>query len=134
MHRKLSQDQVARMRGLLHMEYTTGELARELQCPLSYIYAAILQGFPGRRDVRGRWLVVGDEFSKWYRELMLQQRRSLDTDEVYCLRCRRVTVMPAEREVKPLHNKKLEMVQSHCPQCGAVVNRIRRMEVSHEEA
>lgn len=127
LHRKLSQQQAAKLRGLLHMEYTPGELAEELQCHRSYIRYAIAHGCPSRRDGNGHWWIVGDEFAAWYQAVIKRQKRSLEPGEAYCLRCRDVVQMPADYQVKQL-NAKAEVIQGVCPRCGTVVNRFRRVE------
>lgn len=132
-HKKLAQDQVARLKGLLHMEYTPGELADEVQCHRSYIEHAIANGCPSRQDGRGYWWIVGDEFAAWYREMISRQKRMLEQNEIFCLGCHAVVPLPEEYQVLPLsHNLKLERLQGKCIYCGTVVNRYRRIDEAQE--
>lgn len=131
--KKLSQPQAMRLRRLLHMEYTPGELSRELKCPISYIRAMIGHGCPCRQDDKRRWWVVGDEFAAWYLDVVHEQKRKLKDDEVYCLRCRKAVPLAGDYKVKPLPNN-LELMQALCPHCKSPVNRLRSAhgEVQHE--
>jgi ribosomal protein S27AE len=115
------------------MEYTPKELAAELQCNPSYIYACIDHGCPSRSTDTERWLIVGADFAAWYKKLMQGQKYSLETDEVFCVRCCAPVKFSGDTQVKRVHAT-VERLQGTCPQCGATVNRFRRIRREYESA
>lgn len=131
-HKKLTQPQTARLSGLLHMEYTPKELATELQCNQSYIYACIDHGCPSRSTDTERWLLVGDDFAAWYEKLMQGQKYSLAADEAFCVSCCAPVKFSGD-QVKRVHAT-VERLQGTCPQCGAIVNRFRRIRREQHES
>jgi ribosomal protein L32 len=122
---KLTRSQSARLKRLLHMEYTISELANELDCGRRKIRTAIESGCPHRRTETGRPRIVGDEFNDWYQEILRRRKRPLGHNEVFCLGCKQAVTLPAEAEVHPQSNG-VERLTASCPHCGSTVNRFRK--------
>ncbi len=125
---RLLQPQRQRLERLLHMEYTPGELARELECSAETVRRAIARGCPHRCDQRGHYWVVGDQFRAWYN--VTHQKRSkqaLGYDEGFCLSCRGVRQLVDVDRVEPLTQPGCEMVYGVCAVCGSKMRRIRRI-------
>ena len=128
---KLSHPSDSRLGGLLHLEYTPTDLARELGCSRQKILSAIKGGCPHRRTKSGYLRIVGDEFRDWYKALCRRRKQPLGPNEAFCLACGRPVPLPSENQlqVHPLPHGNARVAAS-CPICGKTVNRIRSREVA----
>ena len=128
---KLLHPSDSRLGGLLHMEYTPTELARELGCTRPKILSAVEGGCPHRRTKSGHLRIVGDAFAAWYEALCRRRKQPLGPNEAFCLACQRPVPLPPEDQlqVHPLPNGN-QRVEARCPICQKTVNRIRSGEVA----
>ncbi|MBN2002061.1 MAG: hypothetical protein JXA21_01785 [Anaerolineae bacterium] len=121
---KLTYTQQQRLRRLLHMEYLTTELAKELDCQRRVIEFAVEEGCPHRRDGKQVY-IVGDEFAKWYKQSRpVYAKVELADDEAFCLRCKAPRKFVVDT-VEP-NSPGVELVQGRCVICGAKVNQLRK--------
>ncbi len=121
---KLTQPQHARLPRLLHMEYTPRELAEELGTTKRHIEGALEAGCPQRRTEARVW-IVGDAFAAWYHRIIQERKVPLGPDEAFCVRCRKAVLLAAPTAA-PLKTG-AERLSGICPNCGAQVNRFRRV-------
>jgi hypothetical protein len=119
---KLTQPQVLRLARLLHMEYTLGELAAEIECSVAQLRRAIEAGCPHRVTDRRTW-ITGDEFAVWYTTLAQARKRPLRRDEAFCLSCRAAVPLD-ETTVAPVRPG-VERLIGICPRCGNSIHRYR---------
>lgn len=115
----------------MHMWYTPGEIAEEIDLPVQTIYRkCIPAGLPYRRDDNGRIWIDGEKFRAWV--LKNKRRRSkLGKDEGYCMTCRKAVKMTI-LEVRPGANWYIEQTVGLCTECGGRVSRMRKK--SHGES
>jgi uncharacterized protein with PIN domain len=116
----LSKRQIARVQGLLPMEYRPSELARAVGCNVNTIYTSwVPAGCPHRRDDNRHIWIVGTEFAAWARNTVYHSTIELAPEEAYCLRCRAPVRMrgPVRRRAM----KRAVLVSARCPQCGSDV-------------
>lgn len=120
---RLTAPQANRMRSLLHMWYTPGELAGELGVSVQWIRRkAIRAGCPHRVDDTGHIWVDGAAFRDWAKVATRRERQKLGPGQALCLRCGPVD-MAGPITTRPGPNDKIEVVQGTCPKCGVRVNR-----------
>lgn len=119
---KLTQPQVLRLARLLHMEYTLGELAAEIECSVSQLRRAVESGCPHRVTERCTW-ITGDEFAAWYTDLAHARKRPLRRDEAFCLSCR--AAVPLDEAIIAPVRPGVERLTGTCPRCGNPIHRYR---------
>ncbi len=121
MRNRIPKTVIWRAPGLLDMLYTPSEMSAELDVPARSIREWVKFGMPHQRDDRGHLWIHGTAFAKWVDETRRgRPRQKLESDEAYCLRCRRrVKLLNPEvcTDVKP------PVLSGKCPNCGGTVNR-----------
>ena len=90
----------SKLGGLLHLEYSPADLARELKCSRQKILSAVEGGCPHRRTESGRLRIVGDAFRDWYEALWRRRKQPLGTNEAFCLACRRPVHLSPEDQLQ----------------------------------
>ncbi len=111
--------------GLLPMQYTAHEIAKELRIPESTLRDWFLRGAPHFRDEYNHLWVNGQKFAAWIEEKRnaktRRSTRKLKEGEGYCLRCNQIVQMvdPIVRHIKG----KLYHTKGQCPTCGCIINR-----------
>ena len=124
---RLSNRQIARLQGLLPMEYRPSELARAIGCHRSTIYECYVpNGCPHRRDQNGYLWIEGTAFAAWARSTVYHSSVELQDGEAYCLRCQQAVEIqpPISRE----EAKSAILVKGKCPQCRSDVARFESEE------
>ncbi len=126
---RLSQSQVARLKGLLDVLYKPGEIAKQLGLEVRTIYRShIPAGAPVQRDESGRMWIPGVAYRDWAKAT-LQQRKAGgqhagSLKEGYCMRCNRmVEMVDAHRRRDEDQIGKAGLISGRCPVCRGKVNR-----------
>ncbi len=138
---RLSQAQVARLRGLLDVLYKPGEIAEKLGVEVRTIYRShIPAGAPVRRDEAGRMWIPGVAYRDWARDVLQRRRASqpkaMSLAEGYCVKCNRmVEMVDAHRREKVDRVRGIGMISGRCPVCRGKVNRFFKLgEVANDPA
>ena len=117
---KLNGSQRNKVKRLLNMLYTPGELADEIGVSQQQVYRVyIAYGCPHRKDNRGRIWVNGEEFKGWVEQTY--KKRKLEQNQAFCVSCKRVVEIVDSEKVK---KGNLIFYISVCPLCGNKVARI----------
>ena len=115
---------IVRAPGLLPMWYSLRELAKELGISVRSIRVWLDQGLPCRRDERGHLWIDGRQCAAWVKAVHAQRsRQPLQTNEAYCLCCRRPVTL-----VNPslIRHGKQRLLRGNCSECGHIVCRAAR--------
>lgn len=127
--KRLSTQQINRLRSVLDMWYLPSELAEETGLSIYTLYKRYLPaGLPHRRDEAGHIWIRGTEFVEWVKQRNATARSATHTmrsSQAYCFVCRQPVEMVGELSSKP-SNKYLEIVTGRCAQCGGKVTRARK--------
>lgn len=116
---RLDGKQRNRVKGLLNMLYTPGELAEQIGINKNQIYRVYIPaGCPHSKDGRSHIFINGKDFKAWYEENY--QKRILEKGQAYCVTCKRVVAV-----LNPERNIKGNLVYDSyiCPNCGKKVVR-----------
>lgn len=112
------------MAKLLDMEYTPGELAKEVGFTRRQVYRVYMKlGVPHRRDEGRHIWINGKQFREWYEATY--PRTTLADDEGFCLTCKKAVKMVNPKKQK---RKWLFYWVFHCPTCGRKIPRIIKQE------
>lgn len=119
--------QIVRLGRLLDMLYRPAEIAEEIGVNVDTVYRSYIpDGLPVSRDEHGDIWIHGTAFVAWARQHLAgkkAKRTPLLEGQAWCMRC----VRPVDLRspvVRPV-NRVFELLQSHCPHCGGIVNRGR---------
>lgn len=117
--------QIARRGRLMNMLYKPKEIAEELGIHVDTIYRSYIPaGLPYFRNKQGIW-IHGTTFVDWSKQTIIQNKKHhhLQENQVWCLRCKK----PVEdiNTVVIYTKGNAELHQSHCPECGIKINRMR---------
>ncbi len=126
---RLTQSQVAKLDRLLHMEYTAGELAKELATEARHIQHAIDVGCPHRK-LQQVVYITGDEFRLWYNQHRDSRKRRLAKGEFYCLSCKARVRPDPDSITSTVQLNRVIQEQGQCPKCGGKVNRYQSTEAA----
>jgi len=118
---RLSGEQRNRFGRLQNMMYTPTELAEEIGFNRRQVYRVYRPlGCPHEYTNNGRRLWInGLEFKNWYQETY--KKRHLDTDETFCLTCKRAVKIENPQKYK---SGRITYWLSYCPHCGRKSTRI----------
>lgn len=117
---------------LLDMDYSTGELAKELGTTPKYIRQSLIicRGAPSRRDSSGRLWINGRDLRKWLDEFFYAKTADkpaeLSENEFYCVKCRARRI--ADSYVIDINRKGTEFKKAYCPVCGTRMNKYQKAE------
>ena len=93
----IPQPAIAKAAALFRMKYSPGELAEELDIPLSTLRDWMARGMPNHRDGHGRRWIVGTDAAQWINAIRLGRKKfgraKLAEDEGYCMKCRSPVTM-----------------------------------------
>lgn len=118
---RMSAQQIARLRGLLPMEYKATELARAIGCHRSTIYESYVpNGCPHRRDKHGHLWIEGLAFVAWARALIVRSKYKLEAGQAFCLHCQKPVAI---QEPQRSPSKSAVLVRGRCPNCYREVAR-----------
>ena len=128
MKSQLSRPQIIKLSRLLHMKYTSSEIAKLIGVNVDTVYRSyLLNGCPHERDSRGRIWIIGTEFREWAVNEMAERKKAIrepmKDDQGYCLKCNERVEMIKPELIYSGGNR--QMYQSICPKCGTKVNRAR---------
>jgi hypothetical protein len=123
-HLRLPHLVIVRAPGLLPMWYSLCELAQELGISIRSIRGWLDQGLPCRRDERGHLWIDGRQFAAWVKAINIPRaRQSLQSNEAYCLGCRRPVRL---LNLNLIDRGKQRLLKGTCAECGQVVCRAVR--------
>lgn len=118
---------IIRLGRLLDMLYRPAEIAEEIGVsPDTICRSYIPAGMPYNRDGKGNIWIHGPAFVAWAKETAAKKkadRKGLPDGQAWCMRCNQPVPM-IEPTVRSF-NRTVELLQSHCPHCGTLVNRGR---------
>lgn len=117
---RLDGKQRNRLKRLLDMDYSPGELADEIGIDKNQIYRVYIPlGCPNERKDQKHIQINGKKFIDWY--LSHYQKAKIKEDETFCKTCRK-----AVKIFQPSDKKKsgLSYVLSTCPNCGRKLSKI----------
>jgi hypothetical protein len=106
--------------GLLPMWYSPAELGTDSGVPVRTLREWLQHDLPHRRDDTGHIWIDGIVFASWIRTKRLDARRPLESNEAYCLRCRKPVILESTSQTQ--RGKQL-LLQGTCPECGSGINR-----------
>jgi len=116
---------IVRAPGLLHMRYTTNEMAEYLGCSPRSLREWTHIGLPHEQDARKHLWFIGTDVRDWVNNMRQYRLKKTnlsvqDTKSAYCLKCRAKVEI-----VNPLlvSSGKHNLLKGSCPQCGGTVNR-----------
>ena len=109
-----------RLKRLLNMQYSPGELAQEVGFNPDWVYMVYVPGgCPHERDGKGHLWINGGGFRDWFEETY--KKRSLKPNEAFCLTCRRAVEMFHPRKRR---QGGLDYYVCRCTRCGRRLARI----------
>jgi hypothetical protein len=125
----LKHTQIIRLARLLDMLYRPAELAAEIGVHVDTVYRSYMPaGCPFTRDGHSNIWIHGPAFTDWARRIQAEKhtrRAGLPDGHAWCMRCNHpVPLIDPTR--KPI-NRRSELLQSRCPDCGTPVNRAGRI-------
>ncbi len=117
---RLNGKQRNRLKRLLDMMYSPGELAKEIGIAKNQIYRVYVPlGCPHERDTHNRIEINGMAFASWYEGEF--KKASVGEGETFCKTCQKaVKIVDGEEHRKG----QLTYVISCCPVCGRKLTRI----------
>ena len=123
----LKHTHIVKLGRLLNMLYRPSEIAEEIDVAPDTVYRSYLPaGLPHTRDDQGNIWIHVPAFVAWARQTIARRkskRAGLPDGHAWCMKCNQ-PVMLVSPKIK-IVNRYLELLQSLCPTCETVVNRIR---------
>lgn len=123
---QLGRAQVIKLGRLLNMYYRPSEIAELLDVNVDTVRRTYLAaGCPYRRDENGHIWIIGIAFKDWAEDVIAKRKRRktepMADDEAWCFKCNtRVPLIEPKSIQVTIY---IELLQSHCPECGTRINR-----------
>lgn len=109
-----------RLKRLLDMPYSPGELAEEIGIDKNQIYMVYVPlGCPHERDLHKRITINGVSFFTWYQKVY--KKATLSDGETFCKTCKKAVKIVSGQEIT---KGELTYILSACPHCGRKLTRI----------
>jgi hypothetical protein len=75
-------------------------------------------------DSQKPYLIFGNEMIQWIKQFRPTKKKKSDPNKVYCLKCRDKVGFDFQKAWVKKGNKQTRFLQSRCPKCQSIVNKV----------